>query len=321
MNYLKTKTIQKQRTIIGSGFLSTLLLFFLLVSCRNPQSETPSSNVKQSGGTNNEINLDPKVNTFLNGEEGKDGEEGKKGLGSWGGCTGNCLFEQLAEHAETNRESTRKIDGIESYILPKEHPEHKGKGGTYFGGLITQDLLGNGKGVIKWKAIRKDAKNSKVEYGEEGPNGIFKDVVDVVLADKKGRRGTFLYVVAKYLNFVVELRNLATKHKLGPEALQAAAQEKFDDLKKDLAKVGSTTQGVALFIPKDKSKTLAADKIVFEGEKGKVMFVDRSKVEIKVKVKDHFKKSDKKNALSEEEENKLNEINDSIQAAIDGLVA
>ncbi|OJW68383.1 MAG: hypothetical protein BGO68_05505 [Candidatus Amoebophilus sp. 36-38] len=238
MNYLKTKTIQKQRTIIGSSLLSTLLLFFLLVSCDKGRHYEEEG---QGPKTQHRDAEDPHL---------ADKEKFLVELGGWSRCGEQCFLNNvIADSKDEKISRTGYRHGEKTFLLPKYYGDTNKR---YFKGLVGQAVVGDKTGRGIWERTMERIRREKgVNKVRQGIYGRFKDVVEVGLNAEKDAsfsRGTGIYVIFSYLKFIREVRE-AIEHTKDDKQLAIELKAKYKELEDALESVKPKGKGVAFIMP------------------------------------------------------------------------
>lgn len=143
MNYLKTKTIQRQSTIIEGAIFGVLLLFLLnFGQCGNHNDVDPVHTHSGSSKSGHDPKHAAAIKTF------------KESLGSCGDCKPEDLLKQIREDAEKSG-NTEKINGIVSYTMPTCDPDDSKK--KYFEKLLGESLC---SGICK-QVVEISSKSKK----------------------------------------------------------------------------------------------------------------------------------------------------------------
>lgn len=229
MNYRKTNTIQNNRTINISGFLSSLLLFFLLISCGGRHGV--------SDGVTRPANRAEETNK-------KSHDALMERIGGIGPCTYECLANQFIELAEQNHKKgktiVKTIEDQESWVIPNT------KDGKFILQLITDEkIVGNAEGKKKWRQIlsRRKKADGKVR---EGIYGLVGEMLKLLSAsDKEQHRDPIIYTALLLMELRTQLDTVQSWHKAALIAQYSAA---LTDFETKLNAVSPTSNGVRIII-------------------------------------------------------------------------
>jgi len=235
MNHRKTNTIQNKRTINKSGFLSSLLLFFLLVSC---------------GVKHSDIVPYPKVSNNVEEHNKQAHINFMDKVGGIGPCTYDCLRDNFVELAKQNMKKgvtvVKKVEGQDSWIIPKKTVE-----GKQILQFIAEDkVVGNQEGRQRWKVWRRQQQQA----GRKTREGVFgiigKGMLEELAASGKEDKGEnhrdpIIYTALKLMELKTTLDNVTTWNKPAVIEHYNRAIAKFEA---DLALVAPTANGVRIII-------------------------------------------------------------------------
>jgi hypothetical protein len=240
MNYRKTNTIQKV-AMERRGFLGTLILFFLVISC------TGNSHTGTDGGRGHAIPIDPNQrensiakNDFMTNS-----------VGYFRDCGKNCLEKQIIVDAQANKDANGEVltkkdsyKTTDTAYLPKKKGEHK-----YFEQIARQNVVGD-------EERHKDAKKSKVKSGslriDDGIQGSMKDVFDTFLSSKNANTAKHprFFVVASYMDLSEKSRrSLLGAAKDDKAELIKQLRTHLEEFEAEVSKVRKGGEGVEMIIP------------------------------------------------------------------------
>lgn len=231
MNYRKTKTIQKNGTIIRASLLSYLLLFFLLISCGRKSFDEDST---------------PRPITDVEKHNKQVHAEYMESVGGIGPCTDECLGNNFVELAKGNKK-TATIEGVESHIIPSKD---KANNMPILKSITEEKFVGNQEGKGKWFKWR-NRQTQKGRKVREGIFGVAGDMLKIISVSKDQHKDAIIYTAFLTMELRTKLDQVPSWSKA---AITDHNTKAFADFEEKLKAVAPDANGIRVIIPIDNPK-------------------------------------------------------------------